>query len=99
MRGVWGISSGRVHVESSDDSTWKIVGATTPVDPPDRKRGQDVQDVLLDKGGNVAMYRGGVPGFPSNKDGNAGSIIVLTRPSLCGDDEGGKPPPPTVSVV
>ena len=57
MRGVWGISSDRVRVESSDESTWKSDGAATPVDPPDRRRGQDVQDVLPDKGGG----RGDVP--------------------------------------
>ena len=62
MSGVWVISSGRVNVESSDDSTWESGGATTPVDPPDGKRGQDVQDVLPDKGGTAAVSRGRVTG-------------------------------------
>ena len=74
MPGVWGISSGQVHVESSDDSTWKSGGATTPVDPPGGRQGQDVQDVLPNEGGTAAMSRGGVPGGPSNKDGNAGAL-------------------------
>ena len=67
MRGVWGISSGWVNVESSDDSTWESGGLTTNVDPPDGKRGQDIQDVLPGEGGTAAMSRGGVPGGPSNK--------------------------------
>ena len=56
MCGVWVISSGRVHVESSGDLTCESGGAATPVDPPDGRRGQDIQDVLPDKGGTVAMF-------------------------------------------
>ena len=99
MRGVWGISSIRVHAESSDDSTWKSGGATTPVDPPDERRGQDVQDVLPDEGGTASMYRGGVPGGSRNKDGNAGALRAPARPIHHGDAGGGKPPPPTASPV
>ena len=60
MRGMRGTTSGRFNVESYYDSTWESGGATTPVDPPDGKRGQDVQDVLPNEGGTAAM--GGCPG-------------------------------------
>ena len=62
MRGVWGVSSGRVHVESSDDSTWKSSRAAATVDPPDGQGGQDIQDVLPNEGGAEAVSSGGVPG-------------------------------------
>ena len=99
MRGVWGISSGRVHVESSDDSTWESGGATTPVDPPDGRRGQDVQDVPPDEGGTAEISCGGVPRGPSNKDGNAGALRAPERPRHLGVSGGSKLPPPTVSQV
>ena len=37
MRGVWGVSRDRVHVESSDELTWKSIRVTRTVDPPDRR--------------------------------------------------------------
>ena len=68
MRGVWEVSRGQVHVESSDDSTWKISKAAATVDPPDGRGGQDVQDVLTNEGGAAAVSSGGVPRGASNKD-------------------------------
>ena len=53
--GMWGTTSGRVNVESSDDLTWESGEATTPVEPPYGNRGQDVQDVLPEEGGTAAM--------------------------------------------
>ena len=99
MRGVWGISSGQVHVESYDELTWKSGGTETPVDPPDGRGGQDVHDVLPGEGGTAAMSLGGVPGGSSNKNGNAGALRAPTRPRYRGDAGGGKPLPPTVSLV
>ena len=61
-------------MESSDDLTWEIGRATTPMDTPDGKRGQDIQDVLPKEGRTAAMSRGGVPGVPGNGDGNAGAL-------------------------
>ena len=42
MFGIWRTPGVRVNVESSDDSTWESGGATTPMDTPDRKQGQDI---------------------------------------------------------
>ena len=61
MRGVWGVSRGRVHVESSDDSIWKSSSAATTVDLPDGWGVQDVQDVLPNEGGAAEVSNGGVP--------------------------------------
>ena len=69
------------------------------MDPPDGKRGQDVQDVLPDEGGTAEMSRGGVHRGPSNKDGNAGALRAPARPRHRGDAGGRKLPPPTVSQV
>ena len=96
---MWVTTRGLLNVESSDYSTWESGGATTPVDPPDGKRGKEVQDVLPDERGTTAMSRGGVPGGPSNKDGNAGALRALARPRHLGDAGGGQPPPPMVSPV
>ena len=57
MLGMWRTPGGRVNVESSDDSTWESGGATTHMDTPEGKRGPDIQDVLPDKGGTMAMSR------------------------------------------
>ena len=73
-------------------------GGTPPVEPPDGKQGQDV-DVLPNKGGTAAMSRGGVPGAPSNKDGNAVALRAPARPRNRGDAGGRKLPPPRVSHV
>ena len=62
MRGVLVVSCGRVHVESSDDSTWKSSRAAATVNPPDGRGGQDVQDVLPNEGGAAVVSSGGVPG-------------------------------------
>ena len=99
MRGMWGTTSGLVNVELSDDLKWESGWATTHVDPPDGKRGQDVQDVLPDEGGPVVMSRGGVPGGPGNEDGNAGALRAPECPRHRGDAGGRKLPPPTVCQV
>ena len=61
MRGVWGGSRGRVHVESSDDSTRTSSSTAATVDPPGGRGGQDIQDVLPSEGGTAAMSIGVVP--------------------------------------
>ena len=99
MRGVRGVSRGRFHVKSSDDSTLKSSSAATNVDPPDGRGGQDVQDALPNKGGDAAVSSAGVPGGASDKDGDAGALRAPARPRHRGDAGGGQPPPPTVSPV
>ena len=99
MRGMCGTPSGRVSVESSDDSIWESDGATTPMEPPDRKRDQDIQDILPDEGGTVAMSRVGVSGGTGKEDGNAGALRAPACPRHHGDAGGRKLPPPTVCQV
>ena len=99
MRGMWGNPSGRINVESSDESTWESGEATKPIDTLDGKRGQDIQDVLLDEGRTVAMSGGGVPGGTGNADGNAGALRAPARPRHHGDAGGKKLTPPTVCQV
>ena len=94
MLGVWGVSCSRVHVELSDDSTWKSSRAAENVDPPDGRGGQDVQDVLPNEGGGAAVSSGGVPKGASNKDGDAGALRAPARPRHRGDAGGGQPTPP-----
>ena len=93
MQGVWGGSSGRVHVESYDYSTWKISSTAANVDPPFRRGDQDIQDVLPSEGGTEAVSCGGVPGGVSKKDDDAGALRAPARTRHCGDAGGGQPPP------
>ena len=99
MFGMCRTPGGRVNVESSDDSTWESGEATTPMDTLDGKRGQDIQDVLPNKGGTAAISSGRVPGNTGNEDGNAGALRALACPRHCGDAGGRKLPPPTVCQV
>ena len=99
MRGIWGTPGGRVNVDSSDESTWESGGATTPMDTPDGNRGQDIQDVLPDKGETVAMSHGGVPGDTGNEDGNAGALRAPARTRHHGDSVGRKITQPAVCQV
>ena len=61
----------------------KAAGATTPMDTPDRKWVQDIQDVLTDEGGTAAISRGRVTGDTGNEDGNVGALrapVCLEEP-------------------
>ena len=63
MQGVWGVSRGWVHVESSDDSTWKSIRAATTVDPPDgRGGGRTYKMSFPTKGGSRRCPVEGCPG-------------------------------------
>ena len=99
MRGMWLTPSVQVNVNSSDDSTWESVGATTHMDSLDGKRGQDIQDVLPEEGGIAAMSRGGVPGGTGNEDGSAGALRAPACLRHCGDAGIRKLPPPMVWQV
>ena len=55
------------------------------MEPPDGKRGQDVQDVLPNEGGTAAMSLGGVPGGPGNVDGDVGALRAPACPRHRGD--------------
>ena len=62
MRGVWGVSRGRVHVESSDDLTWKSSSAATTVDPPDGRGARTYKMSFPTKGGSRRCSVEGCPG-------------------------------------
>ena len=102
MWGVWGVSCGRIHVDSSDDSTWKSISMTATVDPPGGWGAQDIQDVLPSEGGTEVVSSGGVPGGVSDTDGDAGALRAPAHKRQRGDAGGGQPPPshgvPLVSV-
>ena len=57
-----GGTRGRIHVESSNDSTWKSSGTTAAVDPPSGRGSQDIQDVIPGEGRTEAVSNNRVPG-------------------------------------
>ena len=85
MRGVWGGTHGRIHVESSNDSTWKISGTTAAVDPPSGRGAQDIHNIIPSKGGTEAVSGNRVPGGFRDKDGDAGELHALARTRHHGD--------------
>ena len=90
-------SGGRLPVDSSDDSTWEVGGATTPVDHPGRGKGPPgIPYVLSGKRGTADVPRGRMPGEGGNEDGNAGALCAPACPQHRGDSVGRKLPPPTV---
>ena len=93
-------TGGRLHVKSSDVSTWEGGGTTTSVKYPGRRKGTPrIPDVLSGNGGAADMPHGGVPGESGNKDGNAGALRAPACPQNRGDAGGRKIPPPTVRQV
>ena len=99
MQGVRGGTRGRIHVESSNDSTWKSSGTMAAVDPPIGRGAQDIQDVIPGKGWTEAVSGNRVPGGSSDTDGDAGALPALERTRHRGDAGGGQTPPPTMSPV
>ena len=99
MRRVWGGTRGRIHVESSNDLTWKSSSTAAAVNPPSGRGAQDIQDVIPGEGGTEAVSGNRVPGGSSNKDGDAGALHASARTLHRGDTGGGQPPPPTVPPV
>ena len=90
----------RLHIESSDDSTWEGSGATAAVDHPGRGKGPPgIPDVLSEKGGTVDIPRGRVPRESGDEDGNVGALRALACPQHHGDAGGSKLPPPLVRLV
>ena len=97
MQGGWGVSHNRVHVESSDDLTWKSSGTAATVDPPRGWGDQDKQDVFPGQGGTEAVSGNRVPGGFSNTDGDAGALRAPASPSLLLAPPG--PPPLDIATA